>query len=359
MTKLCAQGEAPSRETAVSINVLRALARAVEEAGVPRASLLRAAQLEPAQLEVVDAHLPRGTIYRLCELAVALTGDPALGLHWGERLDSSSFPPISQLIAHTATLRDAFDALSRFRPLLSEQLGYQLQERGGKVTVRCLSLAGEGIATQRLVSEMIVTGVLRLVRSFAPRAPLECASFAYAAPSYRSEYARIFEGFEAFEQPFTGLVFDAALMAARTSHADDDLHAALHSVVQRRVLRLTQKTPYTLRVRDLLLARSAPQQHPMDEVARALGLSVRSLRRRLAAEGTPYSTIANEACATVSKRLLLEPHCTIQEVAFAMGFSDTSAFHRAFKRWTGMTPSAFRCETQPRSPMRGRGKSSD
>jgi AraC-like DNA-binding protein len=79
----------------------------------------------------------------------------------------------------------------------------------------------------------------------------------------------------------------------------------------------------------------------MEQVAHALGLSVRSLRRRLADEGQSYAAIANEALTIVAKHLLRDRQRTIQETAYEMGFADTSSFHRAFKRWTGTTPGAY------------------
>lgn len=79
----------------------------------------------------------------------------------------------------------------------------------------------------------------------------------------------------------------------------------------------------------------------MEVVACALELSMRSLRRRLAAEGKSYNAVEKDALAIVARRLLRDEQRSIQEAAYEMGFSDTTAFHRAFKRWTGTTPSAF------------------
>jgi AraC-like DNA-binding protein len=85
----------------------------------------------------------------------------------------------------------------------------------------------------------------------------------------------------------------------------------------------------------------------MNAVARSLGLSERSLRRRLADEGTTYNTIVSEALALIAKHLLQNKLLTIQEVSYRMGFADPKAFHRAFKRWTGETPTGF-CERSRR-----------
>ena len=86
----------------------------------------------------------------------------------------------------------------------------------------------------------------------------------------------------------------------------------------------------------------APNRSDMTSVARALGMSVRSLHRRLAAEGKSYNDVANEALALFAKQALCSPQRSIQETAHEMGFSDARSFHRAFKRWTGMTPSDYR-----------------
>ena len=104
---------------------------------------------------------------------------------------------------------------------------------------------------------------------------------------------------------------------------------------------------YTERVRDYLLDGKTSRGDDLEGVARALGLSVRTLRRRLQEEGTNYSAIASGAFVALAKRFLVDEARSVDETAYAMGYATPSSFHKAFKRWTGTTPKAFRQRHDP------------
>lgn len=328
-------------ESRVSIHVLRGLLEAAAQAGVASDELLRAAHLD-ARLLAAEASFPRSTLYLLSELAVSMTRDPALGLHWGENVRANTFNPISHLLAHSPTLRDALHALAELHRLFSSEAGFHLVEHDSQVTLRQHALIGASPAAERFSSELLVAGVYKLVQSFGPDARPERVCFTYPAPAYRREYARLFDGTARFRQTFTGLVFDQALLDITSPDKDADVFHALRGIAERRIMRAAQRVPFATRVRDVLVQRLELRRLEMDEVARSLGMSKRTLRRRLVAEGTSYVALVNEAQGIVAKRLLQAKRLSIQETAFALGFSDPRTFHRAFKRWTGMTPNAFR-----------------
>jgi AraC-like DNA-binding protein len=334
-----------TRESTVSIHVVRGLFSLVEKMGVPREQLHSAAQISPERLELLEARMPRAEVYRLCELAIELTGDPALGLHWIEHLTGVTFSPVSLLITHSPTLRIGLESVLQFHRLLSDQPSFELLERDDLVVLRAFPLPGESPAMQRFSAETHAAGLFKVIRLFRPQARLRRVSFQYEPPSYRSEYTRTFEGLEHFDQPFTGIVFDKALLDAASPHQDEGVHGAMRSIAEERRLRLTEPMPYAVRVREQLVQRGLSRCADMAAVARALGLSARSLRRRLDAEGKTFTSIAKEARGIVAQHLLRSTQRTIQEVAYEMGFADASTFHRAFKSWTGMTPSAFRNTT--------------
>lgn len=330
-----------SRESTISLNTVRALVEVVARAGVPSAQFLQAAQLQSDQL-CTQGRISRWRVYQLCELALDLTGDCALGLHWAEKLSESTFIPVSQLIAHAPTLRQGLETMAQLDQLLSDETDYKVLESEDKVTLRTLPLIGASDRAARFLSEVAVTGFLRLLRDFCADARPARVSFDYPAPIYHGEYTRVFGCPVLFAQPFSGIVFAGALLDVPSPHKDEALHEALRSVAQRRLLEISERTSYTQRVRDILVRSCGPHRTDLDEVANSLGVSVRTLRRRLSREGTSYQSVANESVMIVAKHLLLSRQHTIQETAYVMGFADASSFHRAFRRWTGTTPAAYR-----------------
>ena len=341
MSSQCAQIVELNPESTLSMRLVRGLAELLESAGISRSEFLRLAQLSPGAMESTDARLPRSEIVRLCELALDLAADPALGLHWGERLTDHIFTPVSQLVAHAATLRHAFDSVQQFRRLITDECNFEVHEDGDRVHVRVRTLAGASPRIRRFAMEMFVVSIHRLIRTFGADSRPEHVDFEYDEPEYLAEYRRIFGSGVRFGQPQTRIVFDRRLMNAVPPHKDDDVHDALQSIALRRISRLTQRTPYSVRVHEHLVQLGPQLRADMGQAANALGISVRSLRRRLDAEGKTFHAIANEAVATVAKHRLRDKQRTIQEVAYDMGFSDASAFHRAFKRWTGLTPRTY------------------
>ena len=335
--------EAASTST-ISLAVVRGLVEAVERAGIERTHFLKSAGVDLADIEAPDVRWPRDEVFRLCDVAMDLSGNPGLGLHWIERLTERMFAPVSHLVVHGSTLRQALALLGQFFRLLGDDAPYLISEDERWVTIRCLSSHHSSLRTQRFEAEMLMGGFWKLVRSFNLHAEPEQVNFEYPAPPYHTDYTRLFKGKQRFAQAFTGLVFERGLLDAPAPQKDDDVREALQALAERRLLRVTHNTPYSTRVREFLVREGWPHRTDMQSVARALELSVRSLRRRLEEEGKPYNDILSEAQASVAKQLLQDQRRTIQEVAYEMGFSDPSTFHRAFKRWTGTTPSTYREE---------------
>jgi AraC-like DNA-binding protein len=342
MVAMSASAPCPVREPWASTRIVHELVIALEHEGVPRQRYLQAAQCPHELVDASDGRVPLRDLYSMLETALSITGDPAFGLHWGEKLNGRSFSVLTYLFAQAASLRQAFELLFEFGELLSDWLGIELSECGEEAEVRCAQTTHLPLPVRRLVAEFAITGLLRMILEACPPRTVRRVCFDYSAPSYRAEYASAFDAQVFFEQPFSGVVFDRDMLDVPSEHADEDVHDALRTVAEQRLSLLRQGSAYSHRVQALLTQQSAPQRVPMSTVASRLKISERSLYRHIADEGTSYRALVEASAASVAKRMLQRERRTIQETAYLMGFSEVTAFHRAFKRWTGTTPHRFR-----------------
>lgn len=325
----------------IGMPVLRAIVGAVEKAGVLRATFLQAIGRSEADLNAYDRRLAFREVIETCERALALSHDPALGLHWVEQLTVEPFGPVSHLLAHTGSLRGGFALLTKFLPLFCDQNAFTLVEHASTVSIHMTPWKFHSREMERFASEGLFAGILKVIRLYALEATPKLARFKFAAPAHRAEYERLFGAAVRFDQSETELVFERALLDCPSPHVDQDIRAALTSVAEQRLARLTHSAPLSLRVREYLLM-LLPKRATLASAARALSANPRSLRRRLAVEGTSYREIEQGVLKVAAGRLLCEQGLTIQETAHALEFADAATFHRAFKGWTGLTPSEFR-----------------
>ena len=337
-------------DSTLSVLAVRPLVDVVERRGISRASLLRGAGLSADRLDDRAARITRAELYRLCEASLELTRDPAFGLYWAEHLAARAFNPLGDLVHHAKNLRAAMRAVEQFHTLLSDDIDFRVEETDRRVSIRLVTQAGASLEVRRFLAEFIVASLFRRTRAFRPDAQFERVSFAYPAPTHVGEYVRIFGRQAQFDQAFTGIVFDRKLMEARSPHEDQEHHAAVSAYSARSLRNLTESNSFASRVQHALLQQASPRKAEMRGIAQAFGLSERSLRRRLVEEGTTYAAVVEQVLASVAQSYLIDQGLTIQQTTFELGFSDKAAFHRAFKRWTSLTPSAFLRRERARQP---------
>jgi AraC-like DNA-binding protein len=326
----------------VSVLLVRALVQAVELAGVRREDLFREAEFDASCLSDPDARVGLEEYDRLQALALDRTFDPALGLHMGEQVSLAAFDVVGHLVAHARTMRDGIDVFLRFHRILSDCADSKLVEKGQWATLE-YEFPKTSPRLNRLRAEFGTTVLLAMGRHYVGRDKLaKSVYFEHEPPEYVSEYERIFGGTARFGHTFTGIEFDASLLDREQLHKNEELSQVLETEAQRKIVRLARGVGHGERLKEYLVSHAGAERPDMDTVARQLGMSARSLRRRLTEEGLSYGALVEEALAIVAKRLLDDPRRTIHETAYTMGFSDPSAFHRAFKRWTGMTPRQYR-----------------
>jgi len=321
---------------------VHALAAALERVGIDRSRLFAEASLDAAQLADMHARISLDEYRRVVRAAYALSGDPAFGLHMGERLTMGSFDVLGHLVEHSSSLRDAIMLSVRYSGIVSEGPRIELEEDGDCAIVKLL-LPDEDTLEAQMAAEFGIVALWRMIRGFVGEdaSPLR-ASFRHAPPAHRAAYARFFAGRACFSRPFSGLELERAWLDRAPASPHSDMRDYLLARAELLLAKADRDVSVAERIRRWLAVQPDLARPRLALAARELGTSTRSLRRRLHAEHVQFSALLDEARAVQAKGMLADGSRSVQETAYALGFRTPSAFSRAFKRWTGMAPKDYR-----------------
>jgi AraC-like DNA-binding protein len=322
--------------------LVRALADVAMRYDVAPGQLLGEASSTLSSCEPMAVRVPLGEYVELLDRAAVLTGEPAIGLCCGMHASEAAFDLMAPLVAHVPTLRDALREIRQFQALAFDAAQLHLSERLGVAQLRC-EFPRQHRPTDRYLAELMMAGFMRLLRGFGCTArDLHAARFQHRTPSYHHRYADAFEGAARFGEDITALEFSASLLDRPHLHSNPALHDLLHARAEQSLARISRPRSLVDRLRAYLLSQPACHAPAMTVAARELGVSVRTLRRRLADRQTSFRALLTEMQRERACALLRNPDLTLQQVSDALGFSDAPSFHRAFKRWTGTTACEYR-----------------
>jgi AraC-like DNA-binding protein len=330
-----------SRFPTVFARSVRKIADAVAPSGNAR-HLLKAVGLDRDALRDPHLRIPYADMMMLSELASRMTKDAAFGLHVGEHVEQNSYGIVGYSVVSSATLGEALRSLERYLPIWTNGGTFKLDVEPTVVHFRW-NYSNGSLPEPRHDVEMTMAAVARFNRlsEGAPWTPRE-VWFAHPKPKEVSEHARIFRAPVRFGMPVTSLLLDGPLLNLPMRGANSVAHQVLTAAADELLAMDPQKTNLTQSVLSFIRQRLSGGDFSLHEASRHLGLSRRTLQRRLRQESSSHRLLVEQARRDLSRCLLLGSHVTATEAAYALGFSDPTAFHHAFQRWHGLPPQAYR-----------------
>ncbi len=329
----------------LAVRAFQAMLSGLEALGHEAAPWIAAAGIDAGVLGDPDARIPMERVVAFVTAAVEQTGDDHLGLHMAERAELSSFDAPFYAMHSSATLGAAYERLARYQRLFHDTS--RLELRVGDVHATLRHRLPGGVHPARQGAEFVIASWVRTGRAVTgvDWAPLE-VRFAHAAPADASDHARFFRAPLRFATGENSFALAVELLALPCTRADATLAALLDRYAAERISRSPGTGGLADRARSLLESELGSGEVRATQLAKRLGMSVRSLNRVLAAEGTTYQSLLDGVRLELAARRLTDPRSSVWEVAFQLGFSDLSAFYRAFRRWTGTTPAEFRARAR-------------
>jgi AraC-like DNA-binding protein len=326
----------------IAIQAIRPLLDALPARGVDAKSLLAEVGLADLPIADPDARLPLSRLDELWDRAATRTGDANLGLHVAESVDASSFGLLSYLGTASATWGEGLQRLLRYFRLLSDGSSYQLALADDVATVTASQDTPPAAPVRQRVEFTVSVLFCYARHSIAGDWRTSDVFFEHTAPADVTEHRRIYGEPPRFDAGRSGFSFSRAMLARPLRTGDPELAALLERFAARQIAEMPCATSVAAALRALWLRTGVGSELTLEAAANRLHLSPRTLQRRLRDEGTSHHEIVDEVRRSLASRMLAQSSLGVAEVAFALGFSDVGTLHRAFKRWTGMTPARYR-----------------
>jgi AraC-like DNA-binding protein len=319
-----------------AIGTLRPLVTALDAMGGHAEAVLAASGLSREQLREPERRISHAHYQDTWLAALDITGDPALGLHVVEHEETNANELLTYIASTAPTRREAFERSRRYTRIAHDALELELKTDGDRMICETRF---RGRRSVPVIAEFAVGLIVKMAPRVVGTQPVREAWFQHDEPDHVAEYHRILGVDVKFAAHCNAVVTNVEDLDAPLPHSDEALCELLEEQAAGKLARVPPPDDFAAGVRQRI-ARALPHGDPSaDGVASALGLSGRTLRRRLSALGLSHQQLLDEVRCELAHRALANNGANVSEVAYLLGFSDASAFNKAFRRWTGKRPS--------------------
>lgn len=321
--------------------ILKSLVRRGYDPDLFRASV----SLEDELLKDPEARIPAEELERLMIAAAAFTGDDHFGLRQGEITDFADMGILGYVMMHSGTVGEALEAYGRYNDILCSGFLLDVEKSGGEVRIAIrLQHPGKGRMSRHCVEDM-TSSVFHMMGRLSNRSiALREIWFQHARPDEIEPYLETFGLMPLFGQEGTLLRLDAEVLSYPVLYSDARLLEMFDHMARETKDQLAAEEKGGMGERVTAWMRAClPASFPtVLQTAEALGVSVRTLQHKLKLEGTTYNDLSIEVRKELAKGYLAKRGVSVGDIAYALHFSEPSAFQSAFKRWTGQTPGQYR-----------------
>jgi AraC-like DNA-binding protein len=328
----------------ISIAFVHEALQGVQRHNLATEPLLRAAGISPGLLLSPDARVTPQSFGALWLAIAAALDDEFFGLD-SRRMKVGSYALMCRLGLGCERLREAASRIDDFLNVILDDTHVALVVEGAEARIVLREVHAEGDDESRRVYAhetlfVLIHGLLCWL--IGRRIGIRQARFAYRKPAWSSEYERIFCPDLTFNCSETAFIFDATSLRARIVQDERTLETFLSGAPGNFLLKYRDETSLSARVRRRLRHARLEAWPSCAQVARELHIGASSLHRKLEQEGTSFRLIRDELRRDLAIQYLTQSSLNIADIASAVGFAERSAFHRAFKSWTGVRPGAYR-----------------
>jgi AraC-like DNA-binding protein len=318
------------------------LIEAIEAASRDPDPILRSVGLDRATVADRHAFIPSAAFTLALEEAARATGDDCFGLHLGERRHPKDIGALTYVVLNSPTIAVGFQNVARYLRVFNEaaEVSFVQSEKHAYLQHRLRDVPVHRCRQHAEYALTVGLGTIRMMAGSEWR-PLE-VRFEHEPPPRTNEHVRIFGAPVLFRGDGNVLVIEREFCDRDVPTADRRLYPIIEDYLERRLEDSPSEDRFLVSVRAAIGNSMRDGEPRLTEVVKKLGLSVRTFQRRLSESGVDYKALVDDLRHQLALRYLRDRRHTLSEVAYLLGYSEISAFSRAFRRWTGSTPSDYR-----------------
>jgi AraC-like DNA-binding protein len=330
------------RGATVATTSSRALLAACERLQLDTGALLAAANLTAAQVNDPDGRLPGEAVSALWQAALKLSGDPGLGLRVALAVPFGAYRVIDFLAASAPTVGEGLRRVARYFPIINSALTWEIDDGPATMTLALTHPTVPGTLPRPYAEYALAVTILHCRRASGFDWPLVEVRFAFAEPPVTTEHARVFGCPVRFGAERSSFAIARATRDQPSQAASSDLLRTLEEHADRLIAGLRAGSVVSAQVARLIGEELQGGEPSLAKIARRMAMSPRTLQRRLELEQTAFAEVLDRTRRNFAEAYIKERNLALTEIAYLLGFSEPSAFTRAFQRWYGVAPSQFR-----------------
>jgi AraC-like DNA-binding protein len=335
-----------THQNSILVTWVKAFGRALDAAGCDGSALLAEAGFDLRNLGGPDARCPLTKTGRLWRVALEATGDPAFGAKLAKYFTHTTFHALGYGLSASSSLKEAFERVLRYSHVVSDALAYRFYRCGAEYHFYMEPTTEVPVEAIDAVVGMYLRMCRALIgREFSPLA----IELRRPRPAVIDDFERLWRAPLRFDAEYNRLRFDRESIERVLDGGNPEM-ARLSDAISARYLARIEQHNMEARVRTVLARRLQHGEPTEEEVTEMLNVSARTLQRRLGKCGTTFKEILDETRHALALAYLSEPHHSVAEITHLLGFSCSSAFTRAFRRWTGYSPTDWRASAGARRP---------
>lgn len=331
----------PTEPVGVSVTVLSQMFLYLNTLHVDIDTFLQSIGVAPVSVKSPDAYIPVETYLLIQDRAADYTDDPYFGLHMGEYAEAGSWSILGYMMMNCKNLGEAFEKAGRYSRIIGNMIQARVEPGLNKVKVIYYTPPQVPEMSRHCFESTFSSGV-RMMRNLTgvllnPRE----VTFIYPPPESTHEYERVFCCPVRFGQKHNSMTLDMSIANIPILLANPGLLDYFENYAREVLAEMGRQMEHTRAVTKIVLARLDDEALSIDRVAGEMSVSVRTLQNRLQSEGVVFSDLVRDMRQQLARKYLRENY-TVEQITYLLGFSEPSAFRKAFKKWEGVTPREYR-----------------